>query len=370
MLDKQYEELLKPILDIYNEIETELLLNIAMRFDTYETLGGSLDWYLKRLQGMGAFNKENLAIIKKLSPKANKAIDKMIKGAGYQTILTNGKMNLETLMASTVNRHIIQSILTDTLADVKIINTKALESANKAYMDILTKSYIETSGGVYSYEESIKRALVEMAKQGISGATYQRNGKVVQYNLEGTVRRDVLTRAHKCSVDVQMNNVKELGGNLVYVSQHLGARTHPTDKWANHAGWQGKVYMVEGSSETYPNLIEATGYGDITGLAGVNCRHHIYPYIEGTPLPSRIDEEEDERVYALSQQQRKLERDVRQAKKELAVIKTMDDPDLTRKAKDKLEAKTDKLNAFVKAHKELKRDYARTRVSEDYIKVR
>lgn len=365
MLDAEIEELLKPILEIYNEIETELLLNVAMRFDTYETIGGSLDWYLKRLQDMGAFTKANLKIIEKYSPATKKAIEKMIKGVGYQTMLTNGKMNLETLMASVVNRHIMESILKDMEADIKIINTKALESANQAYMDILTKGYIETAGGIYSYQESIQKALVEMAEKGISGATYKRNGKVAQYSLEGTVRRDILTRAHKCSVDVQMNNVKELGGNLVYVSQHLGARTHPTDKWANHAGWQGKVYMLEGSSDKYENLVEATGYGDITGLAGVNCRHHIYNYIEGvTVIPDRIDEEENERVYQLSQKQRRLERDVRQAKKEYAVINAMNDPDRKRKSKAKLEARTERLDNFVKANG-LRRDYSRTRVTEE-----
>lgn len=369
MIDAEIEELLKPILELYSQIETDLLLNVATRFDTYETIGGSLDWYLKRLQGMGAFTKSNLKIIQKYSPASKKEIEKMLKQVGYQTMLTNGKMNLETLMASVVNRNIINSIIEDMLQDIKIINTKALESANKAYMNVLTKSYIETAGGIYSYDESIKRALVEMSKQGISGATYLRKGKVAQYSLEGTVRRDVLTRAHKCSVEVQMNNVKELGSNLVYVSQHMGARTHPTDKWANHAGWQGKVYMLEGSSDKYENLVEATGYGDITGLAGVNCRHHIYNYIEGvTHIPDRIDEEEDERVYQLSQKQRKLERDVRKAKKELAVASVMNDPELKRASKENLREKTEKLDNFVKAHKELKRDYSRTRVSEEYTK--
>lgn len=369
MIDAEIEELLKPILELYNQIEIELLLNVAVRFDTYETIGGSLDWYLKRLQGMGAFTKSNLKIIEKYSPASKKLIRKMLKQVGYDTMLTNGSMNLETLMASVVNRHIIESIISDLEADIKIINTKALENTNKAYMDILTKGYIETAGGVYSYQESIKKALVEMSKNGIAGATYLRKGKVAQYSLEGTVRRDILTRAHKCSVEVQMNNIKELGSNLVYVSQHMGARTHPTDQWANHAGWQGKVYMLEGSSDEYENLIDATGYGDITGLAGVNCRHHIYNYIEGvTYIPDRIDEEENERVYQLSQQQRKIERDVRKAKKELAVANVLNDPDLKRASKQKLKAKTDKLNEFVEAHKELKRDYSRTRVSEEYTK--
>jgi len=369
MTDAQLEKLLAPLLEIYNQIEIELLLNVAMRFDTYETIGGSLDWYLKRMQDMGAFNKKNLAIIKKYSTKSKSYINKMLKSVGYNTMLTNGEMNLETLMKSVANRRIIESVIQSAEQGIEIINTKALESANKHYMNILTKGYVETASGIYSYQESIQKALVEMARRGITGASYARNGNVAQYSLEGTVRRDILTRAHQLSVDVQMQNVKELGGNLVYVSQHLGARVSHTDPIANHAGWQGKVYMVEGSSDKYDNLVEATGYGDIKGLAGVNCRHHIYPYIEGvTKIPDRISEEENERVYELSQQERKMERDVRKAKKELAVYKYIGDPDLIKKGKNKLKARTAKLDDFVKANKELKRDYNRTRVVEELRK--
>lgn len=164
-----------------------------------------------------------------------------------------------------------------------------------------------------------------------------------------------------------MNTMRELGHNLVYVSQHLGARVHPTNKIANHAGWQGKVYMLDGSSEKYENLIEATGYGDIQGLAGVNCRHHISSYIEGvTKLPSRIDEDKNEQVYKLSQNQRKLERDIRKAKKQLAIANQLDDSKLQKSYRDKLDSRTNKLDEFIKEHPEMRRDYARTRITEDY----
>lgn len=359
------EKLLKPILDLYNEIETDLLLSVASRFDTYDSIGGTLDWYIKKLEQMGAFNKDNLARIIKYSPATKKKIQELLESVSYQTMLTNGTMNLETLMASYVNKRILEDAVASLEEEMKLINTKAVESASKAYMDVLTKAYIETSSGAYSYNESIRRALQSMAERGIAGATYQRGSKTVQYSLEGTVRRDVLTKSHQLSVATQMQNMKELGHNLVYVSQHIGARTHPTDKWANHAGWQGKVYMVEGSSEKYENLEEATGYGDIVGLAGVNCRHNISSYIEGvTKIPDRIDEEENERIYKLSQEQRALERNVRKDKKELAVAQQIGDADLEAKYRKKLDDSEAALRRFVSSHEELKMDYSRTQTVE------
>lgn len=368
MDDVLLEALLAPILDLYNQIEIALLCSVAARFDTYETVGGTLEWYLTKLQEMGVFKKDNLRIIRDYTGLSAKEMKHLLQEVALATSMQEVNADFNALMNSAANRQTLESITHNLEGGINIINTKALESAEKAYMDVLTKSYIETSSGTYSYQESIKHALVEMADNGLSGATYRRDsGKVVRYGLEGTVRRDVLTRAHQTAVEVQFNNMRELGHNLVYVSQHLGARTHPTDKIANHAGWQGKVYMLEGSSTKYENLIDATGYGDIRGLAGVNCRHHISSYIEGvTKLPTRIDEAENERVYKLSQEQRKLERDVRKAKKKLAVAKQIGDKTLQSTYSDQLRAKTSKLNDFVNKHPELHRDFARTRVTEEH----
>ncbi len=371
MEDAELEILLKPILDLYSQIETDLLLNVVSRFDSYETIGGSLEWYMDRLQEMGAFYQSNVKIMTKYIGMSSKEIKHLMEELSMRAVMSFANdpiADLNALLNSTSNRNILMSILGNVEDDIKIINTKALEGTQKAYMDVLTKSFIETSSGVYSYQESVKHGLIEMAGRGITGATYQRsNGRQVRYSLEGTVRRDILTRAHQVSFETQMNTMRELGHNLVYVSQHLGARVHPTNKIANHAGWQGKVYMLDGSSEKYENLIEATGYGDIQGLAGVNCRHHISSYIEGvTKLPRRIDEDKNEQVYKLSQNQRKLERDIRKAKKQLAIANQLDDSKLQKSYRDKLDSRTNKLDEFIKEHPEMRRDYARTRITEDY----
>lgn len=368
MEDAELEILLRPILDLYSQIEIDLLLNVASRFDTYETIGGTLEWYMDKLQEMGAFYQSNVKIMAKYAGLSSKEIKHLMENLNMRAIMSFADADLNSLLNSTANRNTLTSILGNLEDDIKIINTKALESAQKAYMDVLTKGFIETSSGVYSYQESIRRGLVGMAERGITAASYMRaNGQEVRYSLEGTVRRDILTRAHQVTFETQMNTMRELGHNLVYVSQHLGARTHKTNKIANHAGWQGKVYMLDGSSDRYPNLVEATGYGDIQGLAGVNCRHHISSYIEGvTKLPARIDEAENERIYQLSQEQRKLERDVRKAKKHLVVAKQMDDKELIKSYRQNLNAKTAKLDDFVSKHPKLRLSHDRTRVTEDY----
>ena len=67
--------------------------------------------------------------------------------------------------------------------------------------------------------------------------------------------------------------------------------------------------------------IESFKYGG--GLFGVNCGHYPIPFIAGFSRirPPRQDEEENAKEYAESQQQRALERKLREEKRELEVMK-------------------------------------------------
>ena len=209
-----------------------------------------------------------------------------------------------------------------------------------------------------------------MAKNGISGATYKRNGKLVQYSLEGTVRRDTLTAVNKLANKSSETLCKELGAEYVEISSHLGARTHPTNPIANHAGWQGKVFKIDGSDKKYPNLKESTGYpDDILGLGGVNCRHRMFPFFPGisTPNPVRFNEEENRRVYELTQKQRAMERRMRQLKKEQAAAKEIGDKETVKKLNKKISEQSTKIDEFCKKNG-LKRDFSHELVKEQIVK--
>lgn len=156
----------------------------------------------------------------------------------------------------------------------------------------------------------------------------------------------------------------------VEVSQHIGARVHPTDPIANHFGWQGKVYKIKGSEPGYPNLEASTGYpDDILGLGGVNCRHRMFPFWKGisTRNPIKYDEEENKRIYEARQHQRILERDMRLLKKKKACADAIGDTKTSDMLENKIQAKGNELNNWCKANN-LKRDYSRELVSEQIVK--
>ena len=63
------EDLIIPLLKIYDRIELDLLLDIAKRFKTYDEVKGILEWRIEKLIELGAFNQQALKIISKYSGK-------------------------------------------------------------------------------------------------------------------------------------------------------------------------------------------------------------------------------------------------------------------------------------------------------------
>ena len=364
------------IIRIYNEIEIELLIAIAKRFDVYDKATGTLEWQLKKLDELGGLTNESINIIAKHSKKTKEEILKVLKEAGYSNLDFSLlelayeedfiEINPDILKNSPVINDIINLSFKELDGTFKMINTKALESVKHAYMNVLNTAYIEVSSGVYDYHSSIRKALRNMANNGIHGATYRRGMTTVNYSLEGTVRRDVVTATHQLANKVSIQSCEELGAEYVEVSSHIGARVNDKNPIANHYGWQGKVYKIHGKDDKYENLKEKTGYpDDILGLGGVNCRHRMFPFFPGISKPMRktFDKEENKKIYDLSQKQRLLERKIREEKKRAVVYKHANDLENYDKSMNKLKQRINEINEFCKENN-LDRDYSREFTSE------
>ena len=376
-----FDEITQPIIDIYNQIELDLMLEIAGRFAKYDAVAGSLEWQIEKLAEMGALNAAVVKKISEYSGVAESAIETMLKAASLLNIESDAakkayeegviSVDPNALFKSPVFSNTITKSFVSLKDTFRLINTGAVEGCKKAYMDVLNRAHIETSSGIYGYNTAISRALQNMADNGIECATYKRGNQVVRYSIESCVRRDVLTAANQLANKVAFENTVFLDTEYVYVSKHIGARVSEKSKIANHAGWQGKVYKISGADE-YPNLKEETGYPDeIEGLGGVNCRHRIFTYFPGiTVLPNdKIDEDENKQVYEILQKQRRRERGIRKVKKKLAVAEASGDKENIEKLGARLINKQASLDEFCEKYG-LKRMYERENVYFSSKKVK
>ena len=356
--EEQLQVLMQKILGLYERMEDDLLSNIAKRFTTSEEITPDtvLEWQVKKLQELGALRKENLELLAKYSDKTLNEIIKIITDAGfmaletdeeiYETAHKEGKLEKKPMPAkmSPVLKQIVQGAISNTKEYFNMINTTALETSKKGFLDIINQTYLETSLGITDYNTAIRKAVRNLADKGITGATYiSKNGKVTRNHIDVAVRRAILTSTSQTAGEMQIQRAKEWGSNLVEVTSHSGSRPE-------HARWQGKVYSLEGGTSRYPNLKQATRYGEVDGLKGVNCKHDFYPYFAGIsertykPYPLRENKEK----YEQSQKQRYLEREVRKQKRRVLMAEEIGDTELKQNAQLKLKERERQLKAFTK----------------------
>lgn len=386
LTDYQYEKLVKPILNNYADMENEIIKNIADKFKVTDKFDNATKMQAEKLTKLHGLDRENIRAIAKYSGKTQKATRTALKEAGFQAIdrplyrkafdKKLIKVNPEQVYENDKIQSVIRKAVKDGRNYNNMIQTKMTKQSKQEYVKIVNQAFLETSSGVYTYEESIKRALDKLADKGISVVQYKRKEgkgktKIINYGVEGVVRRDILTAVRQTALATSMETIKALGINYVKVSAHLGARVDNKNPINNHAGWQGKIYMLEGENKKYKNFYKTTGYGELLGLGGVNCRHYFEPYIFGvSELPKKLPEKKVEKVYFLEQKQRELERELRKWKRrklvnEQRLVEGVNN-DVTKQIKEdikfcnlKIKEKKKNLNNFINNHVELKRENVR-----------
>jgi hypothetical protein len=90
----------------------------------------------------------------------------------------------------------------------------------------------------------------------------------------------------------------------------------------SRSGWSGEVEDLDGN-RVHVYAQSETTYGEAAGLFGINCGHYAIPFIPGYSKARQPEQNEQENAkeYQESQQQRALERKLREEKRDLSVLK-------------------------------------------------
>lgn len=202
----------------------------------------------------------------------------------------------------------------------------------------------------------MERGVTRLANSGLETIDYISGTKTT---IDAALRRHIVSQANQARNRLLMQRMDEWEWDLVFVDAHFGARP-------SHAEWQGKVYSRSGRSTEYPSLVDATGYGTVTGLCGTNCAHYMTPYVPGYSQLPDMDYSEQERItgmtsdeyYAATQKQRRYERLIRSQKREISYLQEVRADAV--KQRIRLGELQDKLRQFTHDN-HLRRDYERER---------
>lgn len=206
--------------------------------------------------------------------------------------------------------------------------TTGVYNAYRREMDL---AIMKIGTGTWSWDQAAKDCVHRLAKSGLRSIDYTKDGKTRAYQLDTSVRMCLRTGMNQLAGKIQEENMKQFDTPLVYVDAHAGARPE-------HAVWQGKVYaynpngqLADGrkAGEVYGDFFSETDYGSVTGLMGVNCAHHWYPYHEGDAIPEFKEPEPVEidgktyTYYEATQEMRKQEREIRAQKREIEATQAL-----------------------------------------------
>lgn len=380
MIENKIQSAIKPIISIYSKIELELIKKIAEHFNINEEFINSDYWYFEKLKELGGLNSETLKLLEEYTGKTKKELAKAMKDIGISSIPVdqlniatqkNALLNPETIINSTNIQNIIQYSYDEIEKSFLNLNKTIQEQVRKTYTDIITETYIKTNAGVCSYQEAILDSLDKLGDKGISILAYQdKNGLIKNYDVVGTVRRDLLIATRGLAGKVNEEVIKESGNHIVRVTNHFGARTGDGgEDYTNHAWWQEKQFFCwnyDGKAteeeKKLPDFMEHCNYGDVRGIVGINCKHLFTVWYGSTKkedLGFTYDENKEQ--YEKTQQQRYLENGIRKWKRKQVIAKKVQDEDGYNKASLKTKEWQDRLNKFTKEN-DLREDYSRQHV--------
>lgn len=378
MIEDKIQKAIKPIISIYSQIELEIIEKIAEHFNLNEEFINSDYWYFEKLKELGELNPKVIKLLEQYTGKTKQDLLKAMNDIGISAIpkeqleKAKGLGILFNPQMITI-QNIIQYSYNEMENTFLQLNKTIEEQVKKTYTDIVTQTYIKTSSGIYSYQEAILQSLDELGNKGISVLTYQdKNRNIKNYDVVGTVRRDLLCATRGLAGKVNEEVIKESGNHIVRVSNHFGARTGDGEEnYTNHAWWQEMQFFCwnyDGKAteeeKKLPDFMEHCNYGDVQGIVGINCKHFFttwYGPLEKDKLDFTYEENEEQ--YKKTQQQRYLENGVRKWKRKQVIANKAEDEEGYKKASVKTKEWQDRLNTFT-TENDLKRDYTREHIKD------
>lgn len=373
-----------PIVKVYEAIVDELLINLAKHFNVKATGNtGSFEYEVEMLAKMGAIRRETAAIIARHIKANEPMIELAVRTAMLDALelvepeLRNaaaaGLLNDVEMEVSDAIRQRLDAYARQARNQLNLVNANMVEGTIAAFRNGVQTASASIMGtqagrvilGAETLQGAVRKAVRAMSEQGVTGF-YDSAGR--RWSAEAYTRMCIKTTCSNAANQGVMDRNREYGNDLIYVRTNATARPgcYP---------WQGKVISMENRARTVMDgdgkpvhafAASETTYGQPDGIFGCNCHHG--PMNVFIPGLSHVrgndqmpDRQENDRKYGLTQLQRSLERKVRYAKRDLAMLEAAGaDAEAIAGAKARVTAAQKKVRELVRAHPdELVRDYSR-----------
>ena len=310
------------------QVEDEILQDVARRIGKMGTLTETADWQLWRYQQTEAVRENVVKLLAKYSGKSEATIRRLLKEAATEAMEREDAIyyhyNLEPtpFEESAALNNLLNAGARQTCGTWRNLTATTANTVSGAFERTLDVAWGKVATGAFDYKTAVKQAVDSLADE-MPEITYP-SGHTD--SLEVAARRAVLTGVNQTAGKLQEARMDEMNVKFVETSAHGGARP-------SHAEWQGRRFHRGGAvdylGKHYPDFEPATGYGTGAGLCGWNCRHTFFAVFPELGDPPTWTEESLQELnarnieyngklytqYEVNQMQRARERNVRKWKK-------------------------------------------------------
>lgn len=372
----------KNIEEIYAGLENDIMNDIIRRIAETGEITRTADWQLNRLYNMGADKTDIRKHIQEALNLSDTEIEQLYsdtlkegylrdeslyQAVGQEFIPFEENMALQQLIEATKQQTAKQlKNITRTIGfAVKQPNgRKTFKTVDDYFKDTMDNAFMHVLNGTFDYNSIIRKVTDEMTRSGVRSINYDSG---ISTRIDVAARRAILTGVNQVTSKINSDNMQKLDTEFVETSWHSTAR--PT-----HQVWQGRVFYWDRANPNaekieagvlYKSFIRETGYGEVDGLCGANCRHTFYPFIPGISVRTYTDEQLEElnrqenekkeyngkeyNKYEATQYQRRLETSMRKYRQDISLLKQSglaDDSDEVIAAKCKYQTLSKKYSDF------------------------
>lgn len=358
----------QPVTHVYQALEQEIFEMIARRLKTSKHYDADnvLEWQIDKLNQLRLVNEDTIKALAKATGIAEKEIRKAIYEAGIQTIESVDeelKDIYPTLPRPTQIDAVLESYVRQTFRELDNFVNQTLITTNygegtvaRMYRRIVEETTGKVLAGLKTTNQAIAETVIEWSRKGIDTAFVDRGGNV--WHLERYAETVIRSTVNRTYNELRMSRMEEYDIDLVLVS----SLPDPREACSLIQGKVASIKPIEENDSKYPSIYEF-GYGEPSGLRGINCRHQFFPFVEGVMENNQPQYSEFEMDHnrELRQRQRYLERQIRQAKRELKLAEIIGDEETIQAKKKLVRNRQARIREFIAEH-DLTRRYDREKI--------
>jgi hypothetical protein len=324
------ERLAREVADIYARAELRLLELIRRQLDAGKDRP---DWAERRLAYVRRIKREAQAIVDGVESQVPDAVRAAItESYRIGSNAAAGELTAAGALAPVYsNPKVVEALVRATTGNLIEAHFGIVRQTADTFRDAVVAEVEEAlaSSGATRLTAS-QRVVDRLASAGYRGFT-DAAGRT--WSLDAYAEMAVRSTTAQATIQGAVDRYAAAGRDLVYVSDS-------PEECGLCRPWEGRVLSIGGGSSQHPSLAEATD----AGLFHASCTHRVNLYTEGlTRLPT---DTANAQGYEDRQQQRYLERGLREWKRRQAVAST---PLAKAKATAKVREWSQKIDAHTKA---------------------